>query len=36
MNSENKLDTDYELFIIKGSINGCGIAENAFARGYTV
>ena len=36
MNSENKLNTEYDLFIIGGGINGCGIARDAAGRGYTV
>ena len=40
MNTENKLTNqatcDYDIFIIGGGINGCGIARDAAGRGYSV
>ena len=36
MNSENKQNIDFDLFIIGGGINGCGIARDAAGRGYSV
>jgi glycerol-3-phosphate dehydrogenase len=36
MNTENKQNTDFDLFIIGGGINGCGIARDAAGRGYSV
>ena len=30
------MNTDFDIFIIGGGINGCGIARDAAGRGYTV
>jgi len=34
--SDYKLECDYDIFIIGGGINGCGIARDAAGRGYSV
>lgn len=36
MNTENKQKCDYDIFIIGGGINGCGVARDAAGRGYSV
>ncbi|MDS7595257.1 glycerol-3-phosphate dehydrogenase [Agrobacterium tumefaciens] len=36
MSGEKTYDLPYDLFVIGGGVNGCGIARDAVGRGYTV